>query len=548
MTMAAFSSHDSFLFPARPSPTAGAAVEICGLQYEANILSARLRVVEGFSVQTLVRVSGCSGHGPGSPEQEQRSLPTPGHCYHTAEFAFKAAPRRGEAAPTARGLSARLLMHVDLCSIGANSSLRLDDPDIATESPRVGQRRRGRGGRLRVPGDVQDLRRGLRGAGSVPANFSFLEAFPGCFGNASVVRSQGVCASAWAFASASAISASLCASSPHAATGAQGWQVSVQQLLSCNPSMRGCDGGTAAEAAEALQAAGGIAPDGEGSLRYACGGGEGAGAGAAEALVFTQRGRACLAWPWGGRCMSAEVHPDWVYGGLRRVVGESLMMQALVEGHALYCSFEVHESFLLYDGGMFANASGRRLGGHAGVCLGYGSAFADVSLGDGTEFALQKYWVLQNSWGAGWGNDGFGMFKRGVNLCGIEEGAVYFLAHVNSTAHDKDILQTPERQVSSPKLGASASAGAGGMFRGNGLDLAFLLTALVVVLLTAVLAWRHVRGGRQEKSRGAPAHHYEPVPPDAPEAGAADAAKSTWTPPQLRRSNATVEAELADPE
>ncbi|CAK0839326.1 unnamed protein product, partial [Prorocentrum cordatum] len=121
---------------------------ICGLQYEANILSARLRVVEGFSVQTLVRVSGCSGHGPGSPEQEQRSLPTPGHCYHTAEFAFKAAPRRGEAAPTARGLSARLLMHR-----GPVQHRREQQPEAGRPRHRDGvapggAAPRGRGGRL----------------------------------------------------------------------------------------------------------------------------------------------------------------------------------------------------------------------------------------------------------------------------------------------------------------------------------------------------------------------------------------------------------------
>ena len=50
---------------------------------------------------------------------------------------------------------------------------------------------------------------------------------------------------------------------------------------------------------------------------------------------------------------------------------------------------------------------------HAVLAVGYGEE-------DGT-----AYWTLKNSWGSDWGKEGYIHMKRGENMCGIANRAVY---------------------------------------------------------------------------------------------------------------------------
>ena len=52
---------------------------------------------------------------------------------------------------------------------------------------------------------------------------------------------------------------------------------------------------------------------------------------------------------------------------------------------------------------------------HAVVIIGYG---VDAATGI-------PFWKVRNSWGAGWGEQGYFRIRRGVNMCGIESGAFY---------------------------------------------------------------------------------------------------------------------------
>ena len=36
-----------------------------------------------------------------------------------------------------------------------------------------------------------------------------------------------------------------------------------------------------------------------------------------------------------------------------------------------------------------------------------------------------KYWIVRNSWGTGWGQKGYILIERGVNMCNIEMYAAY---------------------------------------------------------------------------------------------------------------------------
>ncbi|KAI8001589.1 Senescence-specific cysteine protease SAG12 [Camellia lanceoleosa] len=73
--------------------------------------------------------------------------------------------------------------------------------------------------------------------------------------------------------------------------------------------------------------------------------------------------------------------------------------------------------FKLYSSGVFTGNCGTNLD-HAVTIIGYGAT------SDGT-----KYWLVKNSWGSGWGENGYMKIKRDIaaneGLCGIAMQASY---------------------------------------------------------------------------------------------------------------------------
>merc|ERR1711937_501014 len=86
---------------------------------------------------------------------------------------------------------------------------------------------------------------------------------------------------------------------------------------------------------------------------------------------------------------------------------EDLLMQQVYEHGAAMTT--IHSNFTAfndYEGGIFDGCpEGRR--DHAVTVVGYGTE-------NGT-----PYWLIKNSWGTTWGENGFMKMKRGVNMCGI---------------------------------------------------------------------------------------------------------------------------------
>ena len=69
-------------------------------------------------------------------------------------------------------------------------------------------------------------------------------------------------------------------------------------------------------------------------------------------------------------------------------------------------SIQVYEDFRLYAGGVYRHVAGDKVGGHAVCVVGYDDE--------------QRFWIVKNSWGKGWGEDGFCRMEYGQ--VGIDSG------------------------------------------------------------------------------------------------------------------------------
>lgn len=109
----------------------------------------------------------------------------------------------------------------------------------------------------------------------------------------------------------------------------------------------------------------------------------------------------------------------WYFDGLGRNSGEDNIISGFLLGAAQTMSLAVYNTFMTYKGGVLSSISGPQLGAHAVAGLGYG-------VDQGT-----KYWLIQNSWGLSWGENGCARIQRGINLMGIDGFAVIMKAYVD---------------------------------------------------------------------------------------------------------------------
>ena len=101
-----------------------------------------------------------------------------------------------------------------------------------------------------------------------------------------------------------------------------------------------------------------------------------------------------------------------------------MMKFELVSHGPIVVGFEVYNDFTHYSGGIYhhtgiRNSRNLRFNpfeetNHAVLVVGYG---IDKASGE-------KYWIVKNSWGANWGEQGFFRIRRGTDECGIESLAV----------------------------------------------------------------------------------------------------------------------------
>ncbi|KAK2945248.1 putative Cathepsin B [Blattamonas nauphoetae] len=84
------------------------------------------------------------------------------------------------------------------------------------------------------------------------------------------------------------------------------------------------------------------------------------------------------------------------------------VMEGLMNDGPMFFAFTVYEDFGFYRSGIYKHKYGKAEDGHAVTLIGWG------------EENGEKYWLLQNSWGPEWGENGFFRMRRGTNECGCE--------------------------------------------------------------------------------------------------------------------------------
>merc|ERR1712130_65801 len=114
------------------------------------------------------------------------------------------------------------------------------------------------------------------------------------------------------------------------------------------------------------------------------------------------------------------------YGG-----SNAIKMQKELQNGPIVVAFQAPSQLFYYSGGVFECGEMKeeiQLGeeevhvnnweqtNHAVTCVGYGSEKHNGK--------TIEYWIMKNTWGSDWGEDGYFRIRRGVDACGIESMSV----------------------------------------------------------------------------------------------------------------------------
>lgn len=201
------------------------------------------------------------------------------------------------------------------------------------------------------------------------------------------VKNQRDCGDCWAFSTIGTLEAhwALHTHSPPL-------NLSEQQLVDCagNFNNFGCNGGLPSQAFEYIKYAGGVTSESE--YPYT----------AEDGTCRTDIPRYAFA-PFGSANITYQ--------------DEEELAAAVAFVGPVSIAFEVMDDFMLYSGGIYNNATCSKspsMVNHAVVAVGY----------DDTN-PSQEYWIVKNSWGTGWGLEGYFWIAKGSNMCGLADCASF---------------------------------------------------------------------------------------------------------------------------
>jgi len=217
--------------------------------------------------------------------------------------------------------------------------------------------------------------------GTVPASWDWRQ-----FGIVTPVKNQGSCGSCWTFSTVGVMESHYLLK-----YGGKARYFSEQQLVDCAGAFDtyGCSGGLPSHSYEYIMYNGGLTTE--------------------DQYPYKGVNQTCQ---YKNGMQSISV----VGGSINITTDEVAIAQALFENGPTSISFTVMPDFKMYKGGIYSNSTcpnGPLDVNHDVVLVGYGTE-------NGTD-----YWIIKNSWGTTFGENGYFRMQRGVNMCGIKNCGSY---------------------------------------------------------------------------------------------------------------------------
>jgi cathepsin B len=232
---------------------------------------------------------------------------------------------------------------------------------------------------------------GHRNLQTMPAAFDSRTRWPYCV---HAIQDQGPCASCWAVAAAEVLSDRFCIASNRAINTVLGPQFQV----SCDTTNKGCNGGYLKTTWTYLE--------NYGSVTESC-------------FPYTSANFVVPACSTFTRCKDGSSMRKYYAkkGSSRAFSGIAAMQQEIYTNGPIEAAMFVYSDFMSYTGGIYTQAWGSYVGGHAIKIIGWG-----------TQNGV-KYWVISNSWGKTWGETGHARIAMGQ--VGMENQGYAGLADLN---------------------------------------------------------------------------------------------------------------------
>jgi len=221
--------------------------ELCGKVFEIKVLRATLRIIDGWAVDLSVTVTS-KKHGP---------------THHSPECRFEIHGGKQNPEPQAdqldeerQGMSATLVMKTALCLADQENGVSDEEAETNSLQMLYGM------GELSFYKGYEHINDGIPEMELLdqasPEEEDWRSKYPDCFPDEAkaVVRNQANCGSCWAFAGASSVMNAICVSANgETALESPGdrYEVSTQQLMSCNSYKYGCSGGSASTVHKVLR-------------------------------------------------------------------------------------------------------------------------------------------------------------------------------------------------------------------------------------------------------------------------------------------------------
>jgi len=150
----------------------------------------------------------------------------------------------------------------------------------------------------------------------------------------------------------------------------------------------------------------------------------------------------------GEACFVPDAYKTYNADQYGNVKGEQNMMQEIAQRGPIACGIAVPDSLETFSGkGIYCDTTGDKQQVHAISIVGYG-------VQDG-----KKYWLMRNSWGSHWGDQGFAKVCRGEDNIAIEEDCSWVTpkdtwtkqalhkttqAEKDDAANDKEVYKFPQ--------------------------------------------------------------------------------------------------------